>query len=235
MAIFIRSNTNIKGITIGDNEIKLLAYADDMTALLSDIASAKELLDSLNTFEKYSGLKMNVSKTKAMWIETMKNSSEKPLGLEWCLTVKNLGVIFSCNQKVIFSQNFQEKLDKIQKVINIWNMRGLSSFGRMTIVKTLLIPKFLYVSSIIQTPMEIIKRMERMIFKFLWKGPDKVTQNSVINSIKNGGWNLIDIETQIKALRLSWIPRILDSTRKGPWKSYFNHYLKPYSMEEPFY
>ena len=76
--------------------------------------------------------------------------------------------------------------------------------------------------------METIKRMERMIFKFLWKGPDKVTRNSVINSIKNGGLNLIDIETQIKALRLSWIPRILDSAKKGPWKSYFNHYLKPY-------
>ena len=117
----------------------------------------------------------------------MKNSSEKPLGLEWCLTIKHLVVIFSCNQKVISSQNFQEKLDKIQKVINIWNMRGLSLFGRLTIVKTLLIPKFLYVSSIIQTPMETIKRVERMIFKFLWKGPDKVTRNSVINSIKNGG------------------------------------------------
>ena len=126
------------------------------------------------------------------------------------------------------TQNFQEKLDKIQKVINIWNMRGLSLFGRVTIVKTFLIPKLLYVSSIIQTPMEIIKRMERMIFKFLWKGPDKVTRHSVINSVKNGGLNLIDIETQIKALRLSWIPRILDSTRKGPWKLYFNHYLKPY-------
>ena len=95
-----------------------------MTALLSDIASAKELLHSLNMFEKYSGLKMNVSKTKATWIGTMKTSSEKPLGLEWCLTVKNLGVIFSCNQKVVSSQNFREKLDKIQKVINICNMRG---------------------------------------------------------------------------------------------------------------
>ena len=142
----------------------MLAYADDTTALLSDIASAKELLDSLNIFEKYSGLKMNASKTKAMWIGTMKNSSEKSMGLEWCLTVKNLGVIYSYNQKVISSQNFQEKLDKIQKVINIWNMRGLSLFGRVTIVKTLLIPKFLYVSSIIETPLEIIKRMERMIF-----------------------------------------------------------------------
>ena len=167
MKFSIRTNTNIKGITIGDNETKLLAYADDITALLSDITSAKELLDSLNTFERFSGLKMNVSKTKAMWIGTMKNSVEKPLGLEWCMTVKNLGVQFSCNQKVVSSQNFQEKLDKIQKVINIWNMRGLSLFGRVTIVKTFLIPKLLYVSSIIQTPMEIIKRMERMIFKFL--------------------------------------------------------------------
>ena len=124
------------------------------------------------------------------------------------LTVKNLGVFFSCNQIVVSSQNFQEKLDKIQKVINIWNMRGLSLFGRVTIVKTFLIPKLLYFSSIIQTPMETIKRMKRMIFKFLWKGPDKVMRNSVINSIKNGGLNLIDIETQIKALRLSWIPCI---------------------------
>ena len=38
----------------------------------------------------------------------------------------------------------------------------------------------------------------------------------------------MDIETQIKALRLAWIPRILDSNKKGPWKSYFNYYLKPY-------
>ena len=64
-----------------------------------------------------------------------------------------------------------------------------------------------------------------MIYKFLWKGPDKVTRNSVINTLEQGGLNLTDIETQIKALRLSWIPRILDE-RKGAWKSYFNFQLK---------
>ena len=64
---------------------------------------------------------MIVSKTKAI----MKNAIEKPLGLEWCKTVKNLGVQFSCNQKVVSSQNFQEKLESYkylehERFIFIW-------------------------------------------------------------------------------------------------------------------
>ena len=70
--------------------------------------------------------------------------------------------------------------------------------------------------------------MEKMIFKFLWRGPDKVKRVVVINSLKNGGLNLTDFETHIKALRLSWIPRVLDE-REGPWKSYLLFHLKHYS------
>ena len=88
-------------------------------------------------------------------------------------------------------------------------------------------PKLLYVSTILETPQEIIKQMERMVYKFLWKGPDKVTRLSVINMLKNGGLNLTDLETQIKAIRLSWISRVLDE-RVGPWKSYFTFHLKKY-------
>ena len=118
-------------------------------------------------------------------------------------------------------------MNKIQKTINLWSMRGLSLFGKVTIIKTFLIPKLLYVSSIIETPSDIIRKMERMIYRFLWDGPDKVTRNSVRNTIEHGGLNLTDIETQIKALRLSWIPRILDE-RNGAWKSYFSFHLRNY-------
>ena len=44
-------------------------------------------------------------------------------------------------------------------------------------------------------PPEIIKQMKKIIFKFLWKGPDKVTRLSVINTLENGGLNLTDFET----------------------------------------
>jgi len=79
-------------------------------------------------------------------------------------------------------------------------MRGLSVFGRVTIIKSFLIPKLLYVSSLMETPPEVVKQMEKMVFKFLWKGPDKVTRLSVINSLDKGGLNLTDFESHIKRL-----------------------------------
>ena len=85
----------------------------------------------------------------------------------------------------------------------------------------------MFLQIILETPQEITKQMERMLYKFLWKGPDKVTRLSVISSLKNGGLNLTDLETQIKALRLSWIPHVLDE-QVGPWKSYFEFHLKKY-------
>ena len=69
--------------------------------------------------------------------------------------------------------------------------------------------------------------MEKMMFKFLWKGPDKVMSLSMINTLDNGGLNPTDFETYIKALRLSWISRLFYE-REGPWISYLKYNLKRY-------
>ena len=102
LAISSRTNKCIEGIKIGTDEIKSLFYADDMTATLANISSVEILIKILNDFEKCSGLKMNLSKTKAMWIGASKHSLEKPLGLEWCSGVKTLGIHFSCAPSVKF-------------------------------------------------------------------------------------------------------------------------------------
>ena len=48
LAIAIRTNDNIRGINLGDFEIKLLQYADDTTGVLKDDGSLKALM----TFRK---------------------------------------------------------------------------------------------------------------------------------------------------------------------------------------
>ena len=65
LAITIRKNQAIKGIMIGNEETKLLQYGDDMTAVLSDISSAKALFDLLEVFKEPSGLMVNTTKREA--------------------------------------------------------------------------------------------------------------------------------------------------------------------------
>ena len=45
-----------------------------------------------------------------------------------------------------------------------------------------------------------MKELNRMMFKFLWKGADKVTRPSTINEYENGGLKLIHLESTIKSL-----------------------------------
>ena len=63
LAIAIRQNSEIKGIVIGKEETKLLQYADDTTATLSDKNSATALFKLLGFFRSVSGLMINCTKT----------------------------------------------------------------------------------------------------------------------------------------------------------------------------
>ena len=55
LAIAIRQKTEIRG----EDETKLLQYADDTTAVLSDIDLAHALFNILGVFKKLSGLVIN--------------------------------------------------------------------------------------------------------------------------------------------------------------------------------
>ena len=95
----------------------------------------------------------------------------------------------------------------------------------MTVVKSLLIPKVVYVSSLLPTPKELVKDINRLLFKFLWKGTDKVTRVSTINDFEHRGLKMIDIDSMIVSLRLAWLKRIF-SENAGTRKSYLYHLLE---------
>jgi len=113
----------------------------------------------------------------------------------------------------------------MKKLTNIWSSRGLSIYGKVTIIKSLLIPKLVYVSSLLRTPLKTIKQVNHIIFTFLWKGKDKVTRLSPINTLEEGGIKMIDIGSMIKALRLAWLKRIFNNN-DSTWKFYLIHVLK---------
>ena len=62
----------ILGECVGDHEIKLSAYADDVDFLTHDTESLKSIFQTCATFQLYSSLKLSLEKTEACWIGTKK-------------------------------------------------------------------------------------------------------------------------------------------------------------------
>ena len=54
-------------------------------------------------------------------------------------------------------------------------------------MKSLILPKLIYISSLLPTPNNVIKELNKLIFDFLWKGKDKVTRLSAINNYEEDG------------------------------------------------
>lgn len=219
LALVIRNNQNIRGIFLGRKEIKLVQYADDTTLFVDNVKSAYKVLDTFNSFEKISGLKVNLDKSEAMWLGSKKNVGDKPLPLKWCTCMKILGVYFSYDLDIRLRLNFDMLIPSMTRIINFWRLRDLTIYGKIVLIKTLILSKLTYKAGVINIPEQLLTGIERLIFRFLWKGPDKIKRKTVCAEFPSGGINMANIKNIVKSLKLSWISRFL-TTVSVPWKWY---------------
>ena len=68
LAIFIDADTRIKGIQIGDHEIKIVNFADDTTIFLRDFNFLTKIELNLELSYKAYSSKLNFSKSQHFWV-----------------------------------------------------------------------------------------------------------------------------------------------------------------------
>ena len=129
--IALRSDENIQGFKIEDNEIKLTAYADDASYFLKNKKSAENLLCKIQQFSKISGLEVNKSKSECLLLsfEVELREGNKFCDIPVVENLKVLGHFFGKNELICSYQNFYSKLEKIKKILNIWKQRNLTIFA----------------------------------------------------------------------------------------------------------
>ena len=62
-------------------------------------------------------------------------------------------------------------------------------------------------------PDGIIKQVDQRIFRFLWGKRDRIKRKSIINKLEEGGLNMLDLRTQIYAIKASWTSRVITAPR----------------------
>ena len=206
MSINIRNDDNIRGLNYENNEIKILSYADDTTAILQDETDANKLFAHLKEFERISGLKMNKSKTEGLWLGIKKHSNFKPLGIKWKSVIKILGIHISYDKQLAEQKNFIEKIAKIKIKLNLWKQRNLSIYGKILIIKTFALSQILYLSTVLHIPDHIVKEIETLSYQFLWNGKQhKVKKRVITQDFEKGGCRMIDLEEMMKVQKIKLI------------------------------
>ena len=226
LAIMIRHNKEVKGIIIGGKEYCLLQYADDTCVFLDGSEkSLKSALDLLFQFSKYSGLKPNIEKTQAVWIGNKIKSKEKLCAnykLNWNeSTFKALGIIFSSDISDIVIANYGPKIDQIKKELLQWSKRNLTTLGKITVVKSLMLPQLSHLFFTLPSPdSHMLKELNNIFFWYIWGNKrDKVSRKQMIKDYRDGGGRMIDIYSYIKALKLTMFRRLLST--KCEWSALF--------------
>ena len=140
-------------------------------------------------------------------------------------TVKILGCHHSYNKQLADDRNFLDTVANIQSVLNLWSWRGLSLLVKIQIFKTLGISKIQYLASMSHVPDRIIEELKTIQSRFLWNSSTpEIKHSTLIGDYAEGGLKNVDINTKLKALKLTWVRRQSDDNYH-PWKVLPREYL----------
>ena len=234
LAINIRNNPSIKGIKIGQDEIKISLLVDDITLLLNDLNSLGKVLLTLKLFQHCSGLKINFDKSNAKYIGTLISCDHFPHGLSWIKKpIETLGVIIVNKTEMNYKLNFQQKIANLKTTLQIWKQRNLSLKGKTIIINSIALAPLIYVSSILDTPDKAIIEINNIIQNFMWNGSTKISQKTLIQDKRYGGLNLCHFQTKINAIKLTWVKRLTSNTNHK-WKLIPTQYYKCSNLKTYF-
>ena len=213
LALALRSNENIEGITFKDIQNILNQFADDMDIFsLASQRSLSAIFHELKNFKQQSGFTVSYDKTTLYRIGSLRHSSAKMYGIDevaWSnqdITV--LGVTIS--HEDILDKNYGGIVAKARKVLNAWNNRGLTLIGKIQVINALIASLFVYKMMVLPCmPKNIIKNLDNLMRDFLWNGKKaKIALKTLQNPKSEGGLNLVNFSNKEKALKATW-PQIL--------------------------
>ena len=212
-ALQLRLNPNIVGFTVGGERIVSMHYADDATIIIKQNRCFKEVIKEIQDYEDASGARVNVQKTKGLWLGGWKGRTDAPLGLTWTSgNVKTLGVYFGNDDPS--GKTFSDIIPKIKRSMDYWKQFGLCKFAKARIIEIFHASRLWYASAFYPVP-EPIKRELQCSFKDYINFPRQrnptVSEAEMKKLRLDGGVKLVDIQTRLETSRSVWMMDLVGS------------------------
>ena len=215
LAISLRNNQDIEGITIQDIKNLLNQFADDMDIFsMSKEKSLQGIFSELESFRLQSGFTVSYEKTTLYRIGSLRHSDAKLYDMaQFAWSNKDINVLgVQIAHEDLIEKNYNPLVEKTKQILEAWYNRGLTLLGKVQVVNTLVASLYVYkMLALPFVPHNIIKRIDNVIREFLWNGKKAKIACSILQNPKDqGGVSLVQIRIKDLSLKATW-PVILHS------------------------
>lgn len=214
---------------VGAPLVSHLLYADDLLVFANgQKKSIKSLMDTLATYEKWSGQKISKEKS-AIFMSKLINNSRR-LGLlritgfkEGTFPVTYLGAPLFLGR--LTSRMMEPLVDNIWKNVVGWKFKLLSQGGRLILVRHVLSSMPIHLLSVLSILLMTISRINSIMANFLWgEAHDKRKVHwrawqKVCKPTKEGGLGIRDLKEIQRSLHMKFAFRLL--TASSLWAEFF--------------
>ena len=69
-------------------------------------------------------------------------------------------------------------------------------------------------ATLLTLPNQVIKKLNSMVFSFIWGQRDRISRKKVIKPISKGGLGMVDIEKLFDSFKAFWLNRLFPVTIK---------------------
>jgi hypothetical protein len=201
-------------VTINGNVLtNVVAYADDLAVVTTKKEDIQKVIRTYEEFSHESGLYLNADKTEILNIkkwspnETIEiDAYGQRVTIKMMEEIKICGKLFTLNSNLI-SNHIEGLLSKATNQMKAWNKRRLSTDGHILVSKTFGISQIIYhLQNTFLNP-EQLKKLESIVYNFIWNGPDKIKRDTIKKDFDEGGLKGPCIELLDKTLKLKQVAR----------------------------
>ena len=116
----------------------------------------------------------------------------------------------------MINDNYETKLDHLEKTVTLWEKLSLTPLGKITVIKTFMMSAFNHIFMMLPNPdKSVIDKINNIVLSFWWnRKPSKIKQSVIVKEYAEGGVKMINLMAFIEALKSTWIRRLLISDCK---------------------
>jgi hypothetical protein len=184
-----RLKRNLEGLKIGNTQIKIGAYADDIWNLVKTPKEVELAVNIIEKFKSISGLCINYNKSEILPLHNNENAKEIA-GIRTVNKLKICGITFSRDHTELLKENWEMVLSKVTTKLNMWKGRDLSVVGKSTVINAQILPIIMYTGAVLDLPQKYSQKLTKQIINFVWKGSEKIPRATSHLPFEKGGLNI---------------------------------------------